>query len=140
MFARKGTLIPITHTAVLEKIFLVWAWVLQGTLDFDFYSFFTVVFFNGLIISVSHLFMFFKFWICVLSFRSIDTSNSPRFVNLSTYYVLIAFAVIKPIVQLTYCIFFTSNVLELCLIFKTSLPSIYSGNYNILQTPKKFVL
>ena len=50
----------------------------------------------GLLIGykVSHLFLFFKFWICVLTFRSIDTSNPPRLVNLSTYYVLIAFAFI----------------------------------------------
>ena len=34
----------------------------------------------------------------------------------------------------------TSNVLEFSLIFKASLPSIYSEIYKTLRTPKKFVL
>ena len=40
------------------------------------------------------------------------------------------------------CLFLKTikNTLEVCLIFKASLPSIYSEIYNILRTPQKFVL
>ena len=113
---------------ILKSILLVWIWVLQGRLDLHFYNFFKVVFLMVWLYQCV-FFLFFKFWICALTFRSIDTSNLPRLVNLSTYYVLIAFPVIKSIAQLTYCvfsgIFSIWMLIQFCLIFKAS-----------LQTPK----
>ena len=97
--------VPITHTGDFEKNFPGVDLSAPRQIRSSSLQLFHIFVFNGLIMPVSHLFLFFKFRICVLTFRYTDTSNSSCLVTLSTYYVIIAFAVIRPIIQLTHCHF-----------------------------------